>query len=134
MAIGFWDKKGVLMVEFMQQGTIIMSEVYCETLTKLREILTSSVVFLYDNHVCIRALLEHFNWELFDHPPYSPNLTASKYDLFTYLNNWLQSQCFKNNELMEGVKMWLSSQEADFFDKGIQKRIPNNKCLNPGDD
>jgi hypothetical protein len=30
----FWDRKGVLMVEFMQQGTTITSEVYCETLKK----------------------------------------------------------------------------------------------------
>jgi hypothetical protein len=28
----FWDKKEVLMVEFMQQGTTITSEVYCQTL------------------------------------------------------------------------------------------------------
>jgi hypothetical protein len=25
----FWDRKGVLMVEFMQQGTTETSEVYC---------------------------------------------------------------------------------------------------------
>jgi hypothetical protein len=30
MATVFWDRKGVLMVEFMQQGTTITSEVYCE--------------------------------------------------------------------------------------------------------
>jgi hypothetical protein len=30
------NKKGVLMVKFMQQGTTITSEVYCETLNKLR--------------------------------------------------------------------------------------------------
>jgi hypothetical protein len=30
----FLDKKGVLMVEFMQQRTTIMSEAYCETLKK----------------------------------------------------------------------------------------------------
>jgi hypothetical protein len=29
-----------------------------------------------------------------------------------------------NEELMEGVKMWLSSMAADFFDTGIQKLIP----------
>jgi hypothetical protein len=29
----FWDRKGVLMIEFMHQGTI-MSEVYRETLNK----------------------------------------------------------------------------------------------------
>jgi hypothetical protein len=27
-----WDRKGILMVEFMQQRTTVMSEVYCETL------------------------------------------------------------------------------------------------------
>jgi hypothetical protein len=32
---------------------------------------------------------------------------------------------FNNNEeLMEGVKTWLSSQVADFFDTGIQTLIP----------
>jgi hypothetical protein len=35
------------------------------------------------------------------------------------------SQLFNNNgELMEGVKMWLSSMAAEFFDTGIQKLIP----------
>jgi histone-lysine N-methyltransferase SETMAR len=52
-----------------------------------------------------RALLEHFNWELFDHHPYSPDLAPSDYRLFTFLKNWLGSQRFNNNEeLMEGVK------------------------------
>jgi hypothetical protein len=32
MATDFWDRKGVLMVEFMQHGTPLKSEVYCETL------------------------------------------------------------------------------------------------------
>jgi hypothetical protein len=34
MAAVFWGRKGVLMVEFMHQGTTVMSEVYCETLKK----------------------------------------------------------------------------------------------------
>jgi hypothetical protein len=34
-----------------------------------------------------------------------------------------------NEELMEGVKTWLSYQAADFFDTGIQKLIPRYKCL-----
>jgi hypothetical protein len=36
MTAVFWDRKGVLMVEFVQQGTTITSEVYCKTLKKLR--------------------------------------------------------------------------------------------------
>jgi hypothetical protein len=37
--------------------------------------------------------------------------------------------------LMEGVKMWLSSQVADSFDAGIQNLIPwYDKCLSSGGD
>jgi hypothetical protein len=74
MAAVFWDRKGVLMVEFMQQGTTITSEVYCETLKKLHRaiqntrhgMLTFGVPLLHDNAhphtaACTRALLEHFN-------------------------------------------------------------------------
>jgi hypothetical protein len=83
---------------------------------------------------CIQLrTLEHFNWELYDHPPDSPDLAPSDYHRFTYLKNWLQSQC-NINELMEGVKMWLSLQVADFFDTGIQNLIPRYKCLNSGGD
>jgi hypothetical protein len=95
------------MVEFMQQGTTIMSEVYCETLKILHNaihnnrygMLTSNIVLLHDNvrphtAACPRALLEYLNWELFGHPLYSLILALSDY------------MCFSNNaKLMEGVKM-----------------------------
>jgi hypothetical protein len=58
-----------------------------------------------------RALLEHFI-------------------LFGYPKKWLRSQPFNNNELIEGVKKWLSSQAADFFDTGIQKLVPQYKYFN----
>jgi hypothetical protein len=56
MATVFWDRKGVL-VEFMQQRTTVMSEMYCKTVKKLcraiqnrrHGMLTSSVVLLHDN-------------------------------------------------------------------------------------
>jgi hypothetical protein len=99
--------------------------------------LTSAVAFLHYNarpHTAVRtrALLEHFNWGLFDHPPYSPDLAPSDYHLFTYQKNWFGSQRFNNNEeLMEGVKI---SQAADFFDTCIQKLIPRYNCHNSGGD
>jgi transposase len=71
---------------------------------------TSGVVLLRENarpHTTARTrtLLEHFNWALFDHPSHSPDLAPIDYHLFTYLKNWLRSQCFSNNEeLIEGVK------------------------------
>jgi hypothetical protein len=67
------------------------------------------------------------------HPLYSLDLTPSDYHLFTYMKNWMGSQCFNNNELMEGVKTWLNSQVADFFNTGTQKLTPRyDKCLNSG--
>jgi hypothetical protein len=100
------------------------------------KMLTSSVVLLHDNecpHTAAhtQALLEHFIWKLFGHLPFSPDLTLRNYHQFTYLNNWLGSQCINSNEeLMEGVKLWLSSQTVEFFDTGIQKLILwYDKCL-----
>jgi hypothetical protein len=112
------------MVEFMQQGTTIMSELYCKTLKKLLRTIPnkSRGVLLHDSahlHTAVRtrALLEHFNTTCFT---------------CTYLKNWLRSWHFNNNEgLMEGVKVWLISQAADdLLDRGIQKLIPQfYKCL-----
>jgi hypothetical protein len=102
--------------------------------------LTSGLVLLHDNsrpHTAARTpvLLEHFNWELFDHSPFSPYLAPSDYHLFIYLKNWLGSQRFNNNQLMAGVKTWLSSQAADLSDTGIQKLIPRyDNCLSSGGD
>jgi hypothetical protein len=73
---------------------------------------------------------------LFDHPSCSPDLAPNNYHLFTYLKNWLGSQYFNNDEeSMEGIKTWLSSQVVDFCDTGIQKLIPQcDKCLNSSGD
>jgi hypothetical protein len=90
------------------------------------------LMLLHDNAhpytaACTLALLEHFSWELSDHPPYSPELALSDCLLFThtYLKNWLGSQLFKNNELMEDVKTWLSLEAEDFFDTGMQNLFPS---------
>ncbi|GFV62110.1 histone-lysine N-methyltransferase SETMAR [Trichonephila clavipes] len=57
MATVFCDRHGVLLVEFMQQGTTINAAAYCATLTKLRQtiqnkrrgLLMSGVLLLHDN-------------------------------------------------------------------------------------
>jgi hypothetical protein len=52
--------------------------------------LTYGVVLLHDNaHLNTAAgtllVLEHFNWQLFDHSSYGPDLTWGNYHLFTYM-------------------------------------------------
>jgi hypothetical protein len=103
--------------------------------------LTSSVVLLHDNtppHMaaCTPTLLKQLNWELFDHPPYSPDLAPSDYHLFMHMENWLRSQRFNNiEELKADVETWLSSLAADFVEQGILQLIPRyDKCRNSGGD
>jgi hypothetical protein len=65
------------------------------------------------------------------HALFSARLLQIGYAITTFVQDG-----FKNNEeLMEGVKTWLSSMAADFFDTGTQKLIPRyDKCLNSGGD
>jgi transposase len=55
-----------------------------------------SVVLLLDNafpHTAALtwALLEHFNWELFDQPPYNPDFSATTTCLPTWRIGWYHS-------------------------------------------
>jgi hypothetical protein len=82
MATVYLARKAVLMVKFIQGTTI--SEAYSETLkkksvgpaiqNKWHGMLTSAIKLLHNNvhlHTAAhtQARPEHFNWELFDHPP-----------------------------------------------------------------
>lgn len=145
MATVFWDQKGVLLVEFMQPGTTITSAVYCETLRRLRRaiqnkrrgMLTSGIVLIHDNarpHTAAvtQRLLQHFQWEIFDHPAYSPDLAPSDYHLFPELKQWLGGKRFQSNvELQDSVKNHLNSLADTFYEEGIGKLVHRyDKCLN----
>jgi hypothetical protein len=98
--------------------------------------LTEGVVLLHDNarpHTTAHtnALIKLFNWEIFDHP-YSPDLAPSDYHLFTKVKVSLATQRFNTNEeLMNGVNIWLHNLAAPFFDKGQQILMSRyDKCLN----
>lgn len=145
MATVFWDEKGVLLVEFMQPGTKINAAVYCETLRRLRRaiqnkrrgMLTSGIVLIHDNArphsaAATQRLLQQFQWDIFDHPPYSPDLAPSDFHLFPDLKKWLGGRRFETNEeLQDKVKTYFSSLAATFYEEGIEKLVHRyDKCLN----
>ena len=98
--------------------------------------LTKGVVLLHDNarsHTAGRtnAFIKLFNWEIFDHPPYSPDLAPSDYHLFAKMKVWLATQRFRTNEeLMDGVNNWLHNLAAPFFDERLQKLVSRYKSPN----
>jgi hypothetical protein len=138
MATVFWDRKGMLMVEIMEQRTTVMSEVdhkilkqLCKAIYNKRNgMLTPGVVLFHDN-VCpctaahARVLLEHFNWSCLT------TLLTALISLQQLLHVYLPEELvliteFNNNEeLMESVKTWLCSEAADLFDRHIQNLIPD---------
>ena len=145
----FWDRKGILLIDFMPPGSTINAAVYCDTLTQLQRTiqtkrrgkLSRGVCVLHNNvgphfsHVTT-ALLEKFKWDILDHPPYSPDLAPSDFHLFLHLKKHVAGKKLDNNdEVQEEVMTWFKGQAADFYDSGIQTLVPRlNKCLDNADD
>ena len=79
-------------------------------------------------------LVQEFAWEVFNHPPYSPDLATSDFYLFLHIKKFLccKRQRFQNEREAEmSIKEWFQSQAADIYDTGIQKLVPRyHKCLN----
>ncbi|GFW71907.1 mariner Mos1 transposase [Trichonephila clavipes] len=136
MCTGFWDRKGILLIDFLPRGEKVNVHRYCEILRELRQskrrgMLTTGDVLL--RHTA--AVLTEFGWELFDHPPYSSDLAPRDFHFFLHLKKFLSSgERFDNDEeLKTSVTRWFHSQVTKFYDRGIQKLIPRfYKCLNSG--
>jgi histone-lysine N-methyltransferase SETMAR len=102
---------------------------------KGRGMLSVGIVFQHDNarpHTVRRtaSLLQEFSWEVFNHPPYRPDLAPSDFHLFLHFKKFHQR--FENDREAEMVvTQWFQSQAADFHDTGIQKLVPRyDKCIN----
>uniref|UniRef100_A0A8C5RKU3 Transposase n=1 Tax=Laticauda laticaudata TaxID=8630 RepID=A0A8C5RKU3_LATLA len=135
----------VLLIDFLEHGATINSVRYCETLQKLRKAiqnkrrgkLSSKILFLHDNarpHTAnrTREVLNAFKWEIFPHPPYSPDLAPSDFHLFLRMKTWLEPQRFDDDvELWAGVTDWLNLRRSVIYDNGITKLVHRyDKCLN----
>ncbi|UYV81057.1 hypothetical protein LAZ67_19002676 [Cordylochernes scorpioides] len=114
MATVFWNRKGLLLCDFMRRGTTINSDRYCETLKQLRcaiqnkrrGMLTKGVRFHHDNarpHTANQttALIEEFEWELLSHPPYSPDVAPSDFHFFPELKKNLGGTQFQDDDELE---------------------------------
>ena len=111
----FWDRKVILLVDFLPQGSTINAGVCCNTLQKLHHMIQNKrrgmfnrvVVMIHDNthpHTAMQNLITTFHWEQFDHPPYSPHLVPSDFHLLLHLKSFLPCQWFhEDSEVKEAV-------------------------------
>jgi len=120
MCTTFWDRKGILLVDFLPEGSTINAGVCCNTLQKSHCMIQNKrcgmlrwgVVMFHDNtppHTAMQNLITTFGWEQFDHPPYSLDLAPSDFHLFLHLKSFLAGRRFhKDNEVKEAITMCFS--------------------------
>jgi histone-lysine N-methyltransferase SETMAR len=79
-------------------------------------------------------LIKTLGWEQTDHPPYSPDLAPSIFNVFLNLKKFLGGRRFlEDDNVKEAANTRFSSQAASFYDAGIQELVPHyDKCLNNG--
>ncbi|UYV69857.1 hypothetical protein LAZ67_7000979 [Cordylochernes scorpioides] len=148
MAIIFWDCKGVLLVDYLPPNTTVNAARYCEVLTKLRDeikrkcpgLLSRKVLLVHDNarpHAArtTQTLLENFKWEIFTHPPYSPDFAPSDFHLFPALKLHLGGKHFGNDdEVQAEANHWLRRQDTAWYNSGVKKLLQRyQKCLDRND-
>ena len=135
MVTVFWDSVGMITVDFMSKGATINSNVYIDTLKKLKARIQrvrpalemSEVLLHHDNtrpHTSLktREVTSSFGWTTISHPPYSPDLAPSNFHLFGPLKESLRGLHFSSDEEVEtAVRKWLKTQPVEFY-KGIKGR------------
>jgi len=88
---------------------------------KRRGKVTKGVLFLYDSAPAHRALatqkkLAYLGYQYLDHPPYSPDLAPSNYQLFPGLRKQLEGHNFSSDaEVNVAAETCLDGQPSDFF-------------------
>jgi histone-lysine N-methyltransferase SETMAR len=64
------------------------------------------------------------NFEVLEHPPYSPGLVPSNYHLFGPLKQDLRGSPFtKDQQVKETLPEWLVSQSKTFCSEGIKNNV-----------
>ena len=99
MCTVFWDRKGVLLVDFLPEGSTINA---------------GGAVMIHDNAfphtaAATQNLITTFGWEQFDHPPYTPDLEPNDFHLFLHLKSFLAGRQFHDNEVKEAVTTCFAS-------------------------
>ena len=94
------------------------------------------ILFLHENAPTHQALatqkkLAYLGFQCLDHPPYSPDLVPSNYNLFPGLKKQLKDRHFSSDaKVIPATETWLDGQTYDFFLSDLQKLWQRaKKCI-----
>lgn len=144
MATIFWDQKGILLIDCLEKGKRVTGEYYADILCQLREsvkknrrgLLTKGVLLLHDNAPAHKsklgvAALAECEFEILNHPPYSPDLAPSDYFLLPKLKKKLRGRRFEDEDgVKSAVEGYFATQSEEFFFSGIELLLKRSeKCV-----
>jgi histone-lysine N-methyltransferase SETMAR len=124
----------VILIDVLPRGQTINSNVYVETLKKLKKRFrrfrphkdVAKVLLHHDNarpHTSLhtREAITKVQWTVLPHPPYSPDLASSDYRLFSPSKEAIRGKKFEDNEeFISEVKRWLRQRPAEWYREVIQ--------------
>jgi len=135
MCTVFWDRKGVILLDFLETRQTINSDCYIVMLTKLKAQISrvrpeKKTTFLleHDNarpHTSLKTVehIANLGWTVLPHPPYSPGLAPSDFHLFGLMKDGLRGHFPSNDAVVRAVKQWATSAGADFYECGMQALV-----------
>ena len=131
----FWDRDGIIMTDYLEQGHTITGDYYSALLAKLRSTLAKKrrgklqkgILLLHDNAPAHRSMMAvhtsmQCGFKILPHPPYSPDLAPSDFFLFPSLKKHLKGQRFHSNEdVISAVEEWFESHPKSYYAQGLLK-------------
>jgi histone-lysine N-methyltransferase SETMAR len=104
----FWDSQGVLLAHFQKRGENVNSASYCEALSKFQDAIFRKCpgqlargVLLHHTARATQGRIQELQWELLEHPPWSPGLAPSDFHLFDMLKQHFSGKHFADDEEVE---------------------------------
>jgi len=149
MCTVFWDRKRVILLDFLEPGQTINSDRYIATLTKLKARISrvrpekkkTTFLLQHDNvrpHTSLKTVehIANLGWTVLPHPPYSPDLAPSDFHLFGPMKDGLRGQHFPSNDaVVRAVEQWATSAGADYYECDMQAIVHRwRKCIANGGD
>ena len=134
-AYSFWESQGPLMEHYRERGSTVKNvrciELLCNKLkpairSKGRGLLSDGVVLLHEKacpHTGAHTVvtLKKLNFEVLEHPSYSPELALSDYQRFGPLKQALRGRPLSTGQqLKETAHACLVSQPKIFYSEGIK--------------
>lgn len=135
MATVFWDSHGIVFINYLKKGETITAEYYASLINKLKteimkkrpHFMKKKVLFHQDNvplHTSTVAMakIHELQFELIDHPPYSPDLAPSNFFLFPKFKVWLGGQRFSSyKEVITSIEIYFAEQDINYYLNGLKE-------------